>query len=410
MKYKIERKTEYDFLKESYATMYPNLHRYPATMIPQIGVKLLREFNITSGNMLDPYCGSGSSFAAGIDVGIKNMYGFDINPLAVIITKAKFIKISPELLKTQADQIKTETYKLIKDSKTVNNLPYPNITNVNFWFSEEVLKDLNVLRNLIYQRENKNVQNFFLVPFSDTIRESSYTRNGEFKLFRMKKERMEKHKPDVFKLFFTKLNNAIDIYENYYYPKLTGVNVKVEYSHFNPIHEYYDTVLTSPPYGDSRTTVAYGQFSTLSNEWMGIEYARQIDKLLMGGKRVDKLYDHGLLAEYIQKIHDVDPKRSLEVSSFYYDLEESIIKVANSVKPGGIIFYILGNRTVKRVQLPSDQFIAEKFEEHGFKHIITYERALSSKAMPIKNSPTNVKGDTINTMLFEYIVICKKCE
>jgi hypothetical protein len=60
------------------------------------------------------------------------------------------------------------------------------------------------------------------------------------------------------------------------------------------------------------------------------------------------------------------------------------------------------------VKLPTDQFIAETFEENGFKHLVTYERALSNKAMPSKNSPTNVAGKTANTMLFEYIVVCEK--
>jgi hypothetical protein len=89
-------------------------------------------------------------------------------------------------------------------------------------------------------------------------------------------------------------------------------------------------------------------------------------------------------------------------------LENSIVKVAKSVRKGGKSIYIVGNRTVKTVQLPTDQFIAEKFEENNFKHIITYERALSNKAMPNRNSPTNEIGKTINTMLFEYIVICEK--
>jgi hypothetical protein len=68
----------------------------------------------------------------------------------------------------------------------------------------------------------------------------------------------------------------------------------------------------------------------------------------------------------------------------------------------------VGNRTVKNVLLPTDQFIAEKFEENGFKHIITYERALSNKSMPSRNSPTNETGKTVNTMLCEYIVVCEK--
>jgi len=63
---------------------------------------------------------------------------------------------------------------------------------------------------------------------------------------------------------------------------------------------------------------------------------------------------------------------------------------------------------VKNTELPTDQFIAEEFEAHNFKHLITYKRLLSNKAMPSRNSPTNVAGKTENTMLFEFIVVCEK--
>lgn len=77
MKYTVERNTKYDFAGQSYASKYPNLHRYPATMLPQIGIEVLKELNINTGKLLDPYCGSGSSFASGLEVGINEMYGFD---------------------------------------------------------------------------------------------------------------------------------------------------------------------------------------------------------------------------------------------------------------------------------------------------------------------------------------------
>ena len=55
----------------------------------------------------------------------------------------------------------------------------------------------------------------------------------------------------------------------------------------------FDIILTSPPYGDSRTTVAYGQFSTFINEWLGFKEARKLDKQLLGGKvdKNKKMYD-----------------------------------------------------------------------------------------------------------------------
>lgn len=37
---------KYDFLGQSYASMYHNLHKYPATMLPQIRLELFKEFKI----------------------------------------------------------------------------------------------------------------------------------------------------------------------------------------------------------------------------------------------------------------------------------------------------------------------------------------------------------------------------
>jgi len=139
-------------------------------------------------------------------------------------------------------------------------------------------------------------------------------------------------------------------------------------------------VLTSPPYGDSRTTVAYGQFSFFGNHWIGIKDARKLDNKLMGGASTKSLY-----------------------------LQESIHKIANAINFSGYSIYIVGNRCVKGVILPTDQFIAEQFELNGLKHFITFERLIGNKSTPSKNSPSNITGARMNTMTKEYIVVCKKC-
>jgi 16S rRNA G966 N2-methylase RsmD len=408
-KYIVERNKKYDYTGQSYATLYPNLHRYPASMIPQIGIDILKEFNISSGKLLDPYCGSGSSFVCGLERGIKNMAGFDINPLAVLISKAKFTRLDIKEIDSAYQELRNNIFDIVKYESKIKRIKLPDITNMDFWFSEPVSVNLSIIRHCIYNLENKDIQTLFLVPFSETVRECSYTRNNEFKLFRMKPEEIIDFNPDAISYYFKKLNDVIQIYKLYYLPKIDKyTTVKIQSEQFKDSTEKYDVVLTSPPYGDSRTTVAYGQFSTLSNEWLGINAARKIDSMLMGGKRVNELIKEGCIAESILKINKVDNKRALEVSSFYLDLAESINNVSNSINKNGKIIYIVGNRTVKNVPLPTDQFIAEKFEENHFKHLITYKRALSNKAMPSKNSPTNVVGKTVNTMLYEYIVICEK--
>jgi hypothetical protein len=337
------------------------------------------------------------------------MYGFDINPLAVLISRVKFTKLSINEILDNKTKLRENVFEFIKDEQNIDTLPLPTLTNSSYWFSNEVLQNLNILRKFIFSIENEALRNFFLVPFSETVREASFTRNNEFKLFRMKSEDILKFNPDVLGIYFKKLNDTIYTYTNIYFPKLTeDMKICIKHANFDFTENFYDVVLTSPPYGDSRTTVAYGQFSTLSNEWLGIEYARKIDGMLMGGVKAKTLYSNGLMHDYIQEVHKADAKRALEVSSFYIDLENSIKKVANSIKKGGKSIYVVGNRTVKNIQLPTDQFIAEKFEENGLQHIITYERSITSKSMPSQNSPTNKTGKKVNTMLFEYIVVCEK--
>lgn len=406
--YFVKRNPRYDFIGQSYATSYPNLHKYPATMIPQIGIELFKELNIKKGKLLDPYCGSGSSFIAGLDRGLNEMYGFDINPLAVLISRTKFSKVDLDRVKLLRQRLRNKIYEFVKDEKNLKSLDTPKIYNIEFWFSKQVLQNLSVIKFFLDKIKEKEIKRLFLVPFSETVRECSYTRNAEFKLYRMKSEDVLNFNPDVFGIYFYKLNKTIDNYEKYYFPKLNGAKVEISYSKFPKKENYYDVVLTSPPYGDSRTTVAYGQFSMFSNEWLGIKYARQIDYLLMGGKLVKENYNRGVIVDYINRVAKESKKRALEVSSFYNDLETSISDVARSIKKGGVSIYIVGNRRVKNVQLATDQFIAEKFEENNFKHIFTYERLLGNKAMPLKNSPSNKVGDRKGTMTKEYIVVCEK--
>jgi len=171
-----------------------------------------------------------------------------------------------------------------------------------------------------------------------------------------------------------------------------------------------DIVVTSPPYGDSRTTVAYGQYSRFSNEWLGFKEANQVDKLLMGGekRKHTHIFKSDILNDVVNAIQKRDRERARDVISFYEDYEKSINNISVVVKHGGFVCYVVGNRTVKRIKIPTDEITAELFESNGFIHIETIVRNIPNKRMPLKNSPTNVAGETSTTMKNEYIVICQK--
>ena len=82
-----------------------------------------------------------------------------------------------------------------------------------------------------------------------------------------------------------------------------------------------DLVITSPPYGDSHTTVAYGQYSRLSSEWLSLIAEENIDNKSMGGSPMREIPDFpsDSLNDAIGAITEKNFKRALEVASFYKD-------------------------------------------------------------------------------------------
>lgn len=414
--YKYYYNKDYDFVGENYHQLYPALHRYPATMIPQIGIKLLNDYNIPkNAKMLDPYCGSGSSFVAGLHYGLSDFIGYDLNPLAVMITKAKLTLIDKNQIIKITEKLISKLYinmDLYYNNKLyISNNILTNITNCNYWLSRKAQQELLIIDHTIKEViTDKNINNLILLAFSTTLREISYVRNNEFKLFRIKN--IDDFTIDGISAFIKNINKIVSDYLNYYY-EILDYN-KPKYDIYNQVADRkyagYDIILTSPPYGDSRTTVAYGQFSAFINEWLGCKEARKLDKYLLGGKTDRKriLYNKGIVSDYINDISKKDIKRACEVSAFYYDLSSDIEKFSSLINNKGLVFFIVSNRTVKEIELPTDQFIAEMFEYNGLKHIETIKRKISNKTMPLRNSPTNKAGKTASTMKYEYIVICSK--
>lgn len=385
-------------------------HNYPAMMIPQVASRLIVQYGKKAKTLFDPYCGTGTSLVEANINGI-NAYGTDLNPMARLIAKAKTTKIELQILDLYLKKFNDYLFAL---NFEIKNVTAPNFKNIDFWFKQETKNKLANIKQFIDDIKDERVRKFFLVSFSETVRESSLTRNGEFKLYRISEKQRAHFNPDVFRIINSKLfRNRIGLKSYIEKNKnLAEANIYDFNSseNINQIQqESIDIVVTSPPYGDSRTTVAYGQFSRLSNQWLNIENASQIDNQLMGGKtRTIKKSDIDIIDKTIEKINEKDSKRAKEVYSFYADYSKSITNVSTVIKPNGYACYVVGNRRVKDITLPTDEITQCLFERCGFKHKNTFIRNIPNKRMPSKNSPTNEIGKKAVTMNNEYIVIMQK--
>ena len=400
----------WDFRKSDTKEFTHCFHSYPAMMIPQVVRRLLARYGKRNGWLLDPYCGTGTSLVEASMFGM-NAVGCDINPLVRLIASAKTCIAPTRLLDQQLNDLKDKIEKGLCSTGT-DNAPYPDILNMDYWFSEDVASHLAALRKYILSVEMESVRNFLLVAFSETVRECSYTRNGEFKLVRVPVQKLETHNPDVIAIFIGKLARNRKGLETYRQQRkdvkvsVTGVNTAREETPYAP--RAFDLVITSPPYGDSPTTVAYGQFSRLSAEWIGLPGARTVDRTSMGGSRRQVDLPISPVSSAIEKINSVDSKRSLQVIAFYADLMASIETVSSILSKESTVCYVVGNRRVRGVTLPTDEFVVDSFEQQGFSHVETIVRNIPNKRMPMSNSPTNVAGKTDTTMREECIVICQR--
>ena len=424
--------TTWDFATANTKEYSHCYHPYPAMMIPQVARRLIKEFSIKHTKLLfDPYCGTGSSLLEANLKGI-NTIGTDLNPLARLIAKTKTTKYdikkvydSFEIIKKCISEFNhnNHDYDLFNYQNTLskndNNNKYsiPKFHNIDFWFSKEVKDKLALLKHIINEKLECSVREFLLVSLSETIRESSYTRNNEFKLFRIPVEKIKSFNLDPFAIFFSKVSRNIkglnELLQN------LPDNVYTKIFDFNTCYEIpenifkdggIDIIVTSPPYGDSRTTVAYGQFSRLSNQWLGYEDANKVDNLLMGGNGSFKsgYIEFDSAINELNMIKGIDIKRFNDIQSFLIDYQNSITNITPFVNKGAYVCYVLGNRTVKNIQIPLDLITVEIFSNLGFEHIKTVVRNIPNKRMPKSNSPTNKVGITSSTMNNEYIVVLKK--
>lgn len=394
-------------------------HDYPARMIPQVAGKLLDMFAAVDANLLfDPYCGTGTSLVEGLIRGL-NVIGTDLNPLARLIAQAK--TSTPDLDEIDRQMTKFNRFALRAKTRTLaESLVIPGISRLEFWFKPTVISHLRQVKNFIDEIADDGAQLFFQVAFSETVRESSNTRNDEFKLYRYDAERLKKFNPDVFGIMAEKLKRNrtglqkfLAIMHNFQHPPSARIydfdtveGIPADKISPNSV----DIVVTSPPYGDSHTTVAYGQYSRLSAAWLGLAEPDKIDAKLMGSKiyKNPPVLPCDSLNRAIGAIRRTDEKRALEVAAFYTDLYNSISNVAQVVKPGGYVCYVVGNRKVKGVMLPTDDAIRCFFEHCGFEYIDTFHRSIPNKRMPLRTSPTNVPGAVDNTMLHEHIVVLRR--
>jgi len=427
---------DWTFREISTSQFTHGFHQYPARMHPEIAKRMIQRYATRSKTVvLDPFMGSGGVLVEAMLHGNSSI-GIDLNPFAVLLSKVKITPLDPKKLEKTFQEI-IEVSNLDFKNKTIYQNTPEKLDDLTFWYPKDPIQKLPILKNHVNQIKNKNIKDFFSICFSLTTRRTSYQKNSIYKIYRMKPEKRDEFNPDTFKKFSEICKkNIINMGE--FYTRMKDQNSKTFTilgdsrnigKQFSKVSDDIlddgkaHLVVTSPPYGDHGTTVAYGQFSKHPGLWLDLKEKEEllsVDSRGLGGKKIKDSFEleSPLLDKVLKKIKKKDVKytkktnlsdREGDVFAFFYDLDLCLEQLSLNLKKGkSHLCFVVANRTVRREKILMDKILVEMAKKWDIQQDgdIIY-RTIANKAMSLKNAPENISNYSGDTMNQESIVLLK---
>ncbi|HBG28357.1 MAG: hypothetical protein A2Y10_08745 [Planctomycetes bacterium GWF2_41_51] len=393
--------------------------QYPAMMVPQMQgqlMSIMKEVVPNIKKVLDPFVGSGTSMTEAM-LQDFDFVGQDVNPFAYLLCKVKsgpfFInKIDS---KVQLINERIDRYKSLKIEA--------NFAGLNKWFQPNVSIELSQIKKAIKNESSTWARRFFWIALAETIRLTSNCRTSTFKLHIRPKEEIEKRNISAKNTFKDILYRNIDrfskIYEllcqkkllrNGHYKRQIDLNIGNTAAEIINGEES-DLLITSPPYGDNRTTVPYGQYSYLPLQWIPscditpklaatyLKTTSEIDRQSLGGIQKDAISKSRYLCNVsstferaMNKLENDPLDCQARLASFCTDIDSSIKVITDSLKPNSYMIWILGNRRIANKNIPLDTILSELLTEKGAKLIANLKRKILNKRSANKNNTTSTIG------------------
>jgi len=365
------------------------LHPYPAMIADELASTLAAQYVSPDNFVVDPFCGTGRTLLAAAELG-AHCLGVDVNPLAVLVLQAKTQR--PDCIGLEKLLGRLQTEGAVADLAAGKNYDLEPDRKVA-WFTASGRRELRTLITLI-NSEPLNVAELKIAAavLSATVRDVSLCRNDQWKLHRVRSEsRSRCSRRSSYGIFARRLAGVVaEIRRS---PGLSGsvAAVRGDARSLSALMarvkgtEAADVVLTSPPYGDSRSTVGYGAVSGIC---LGVvRHITGFSDVYVQGGIIDRLCLGGApmkIGPSIRRFWSGSDDRGsvMRVGSYLSDLEVCGNEIAKALKPGGFAVFVISRRRVGGVPLFLDKFLKEILTSKGMVLEHSFTRLLEGKRTP----------------------------
>jgi len=356
-------------------------HRYPAKFIPQIVSRLAQKYTKEGDLIIDPFGGCGTTLVESKVMGRQSI-GVDINPVAVLITKAKITPIDPKKIEENFHILKSKLDNYSEKTE-VQAMEHERI---DYWFKPEEKRKLSFIFNEISKLKDQDIRDFFYCGFSNILKNCSIWLQKSNKPTRDLKKKPSDPIPTFYKQVKMMTRGNARFYEISKEKKYLDIPSQVCCTDARKIptkNNSADLIVTSPPYV---TSYEYADLHQLTALWF--DYTKDLSdfrKRFIGTSYHNKksLTLNSKIAENIREnLLKTDKKTAEEVSNYFSEMNQVFLEMKRILKKGGKTCIVIGNTSLKGVEILNAEVFAEQLQNLGFSIAEIIKREIPSKNLP----------------------------
>jgi len=385
--------------KSNYASH--NFHSFPAKFPPQLPAKFISNLTAPGEVVLDPMMGSGTTVLEAYLAGRKAI-GFDIDPLALKISKVKTTPLKKNEIKKVGRTIIETSRQLLRQNQLSlddyfrKNFDAKTREFIEYWFSPIARIELLALSTAIKKLSDAETRTFFELIFSSIIitksggvslaldlahtrphkARAAYGPNGQLLYgddFLRENRRRSQY-------LIKKYRSPLEEFEKKFDQNFSGlldfnssrIQPNIQYGNAENLpldNDSVDLIVTSPPYASN--AIDYMRAHKFSLVWFNnsIEDLSEKRKKYIGGEGILNLATENLpdyTLQIVELITKIDSKKGRVLLRYYSEMKRVLREMFRVLKPGKAAILVVGNSILRGRSSQTHHCLADIGKDIGF--------------------------------------------